>query len=129
MKYSKIERKNVLLIDNDSQAAGAVRTVLESLGFRVTICVDGEDALRCSVDRVFDYIITDHDMPGMNGLKVARQMRQRFPRAYLIGVSGSDKCDAFLFAGANWYIQKPVTLNKLRTIFGSLRKTDGPEST
>ncbi len=112
------ERKNVLLIEDDLAAAGAVQSVLESMGFQVTLCPDGEEALRCSVDRVFDYIITDHDMPGMNGLEVARKMRQRFPRAYLIGISGSDLCDAFLFAGANWFIHKPVTLNKLRPIFG-----------
>ena len=121
-------RNNVLLIDDDIHAAGSVRSVLESLGFKVTTCSNGEEALRCSADRVFDYIITDHDMPGMNGLEVAQRMRQRFPRAYLIGMSGSDKCDAFLFAGANWFIHKPVTLNKLRPIFGGLSRTDVPST-
>lgn len=120
--------KNVLLIDDDIHAAGSVRSILESLGFQVKVCENGDEALQCSMDMVFDYIITDHDMPGMNGLEVTRKMRQRFPRAYLIGMSGSDKCDAFLFAGANWYIHKPVTLNKLRPIFGSLSRTDTPTS-
>jgi CheY-like chemotaxis protein len=120
------ERKNVLLIDDDIHAAGSMRSVLESLGFKVTTCSNGEEALQCAADKAFDYIITDHDMPGMNGLEVAKRMRQRFPRAYLIGMSGSDLCDAFLFAGANWFIHKPVTLNKLRPIFGSLSRTDVP---
>jgi CheY-like chemotaxis protein len=129
MEYSKIERKNVLLIDDDLHSAGAVRSALENLGFQVTACANGEESLRCSVDRVFDYIIIDHDMPGMNGLEVARRMRQLFPRAYLIGMSGSDLCDKFLFAGANWFIHKPVTPRKLQPIFGSLSITDAPVST
>lgn len=123
-----ITGKNVLLIDDDIHATEFVRSALESQGFQVTVCANGDEALRCSVDRVFDFIITDHDMPGMNGLEVTRRMRQLFPRAYLIGMSGSDLCDKFLFAGANWFIHKPVTLNKLLHIFGGVRRTDTPPS-
>lgn len=124
-----IKGKDVLLIDDDPHAAGAVRAVLESLGHLVTVCADSEEALRCSVGRVFDCIITDLDMPGMNGLEAAKRMRQQFPAAYLIAVSSADLCDAFLFAGANWFIHKPVTPSKLQPIFGSRRIQDVPAST
>lgn len=114
------EKKNVLLIDDDPQAAAIMRTDLESLGFSVTVCSDGEAALRISENRAFDSVIIDYSMPGMNGVEVAKRMRNLFPRAYVIGISAGDRCDAFLFAGANWFIHKPVTLNKLRPILGSL---------
>lgn len=121
--------KTVLLIYDEPHAAGAVQAVLEALGFQVTVCANGEDALLCSAGRMFTYIIADHDMPGMKGPEAVKRMRRRFPGAYLIGVSGSDLCDALLFAGANWFIHKPVTPRKLQPIFGGLRRTDDPVPT
>jgi CheY-like chemotaxis protein len=115
---------HVLIIDDDLYAAEGIRTTLENFGLLVTVCGNGEEALRRSEKERFDFIITDHDMPGMKGLEVARKMRERFPRASIIGMSRSDRCDAFLFAGANWFIHKPVTLSKLQQVFGHLRRDE-----
>ncbi len=111
---------HALIIDGDRHAAEGVRIALERPGFRVTVCADGDEALRCSGKERFDFIIIDHSMPGMDGLEVARKMRERFPRASIIGMSWADLCDAFLQAGANWFIHKPVTPFKLQQVFGHL---------
>lgn len=113
---------HVLIIEDDPSASEGMQAALESLGFIVTVCADGEEALRRSEKEQYDFIITDHDMPGMKGLEVARKMRDRFPRASIIGMSRSDLCDAFLHAGANWFIHKPVTPIKLQQVFGHMRR-------
>lgn len=114
----------VLIIDDDLYAAEEMRAALESPGILVTICGDGVEALRRSEKVRFDFILTDHDLPGMNGLEVAQHMRDRFPRASIIGMSSSDLCDEFLHAGANWFIHKPVTPSKLQQVFGHLRRDE-----
>lgn len=115
---------HVLIIDGDHHAAEDVRTALEHPRLRVTVCADGEEALRRSGDELFDFIIIDHGMPGTDGLEVAEKMRERFPRASIIGVSWADLCDAFLQAGANWFIHKPVTPFKLQQVFGHLCRAE-----
>lgn len=115
---------HVLIIDDDLYAAEGMRAALENPGFLVTVCADGEEALRRSEKERFDFIITDDDMPGMTGLEIARKMRDRFPRASIIGMSRADLCDAFLHSGANWFIHKPVTPSKLQEVFGHLRRDE-----
>lgn len=113
-------KRNVLIIDDDCLAEKGVLEGLENMGYHVTVCASGEDAQRYQGNGKFDFIIIDNEMSGRKGTEATRAMRQRHPRAFIIGVSGADMCDAFLFAGANWFIHKPVTPLKLKRIFRDL---------
>ncbi len=52
-------------------------------------------------------------MPGMTGLELTTHLRNRFPGVVIIGMSGGDLGLEFLRAGANDFLQKPFTPQKL----------------
>ena len=101
------ERLKVLLIDDDQDVLKIVRYALEARGYEVRTCesaIEAELAVMAACD---DYIITDHDMPGMDGIELTRRLRRSCPESVIIGMSGRDLKQEFRLAGANYFIRKP----------------------
>ena len=101
------EHNRVMIIDDDRDIRSSLVYALDSCGFPVTSCENGTEALLNSMFEEFDYFITDYDMPGMDGIALVRRLRERFPRAVIIGTSGKDLGEEFLRAGANDFLRKP----------------------
>ena len=71
--------QNILIADDDQGSRRVVRFNLEQAGFVVTAACDGHDAWDCAQTGAFDLILTDYQMPNMNGADLCRQLR-REPR-------------------------------------------------
>ncbi|MBF0452562.1 MAG: response regulator [Candidatus Magnetomorum sp.] len=106
------EKKNHILVVEDSQTVREVeRHFLESAGYTVTTAVNGVDGLNKLKSGHFDLIITDIDMPRMNGIEMIRQVRTdtRYSEIPVIVVSYKDrdadrqKADE---VGVNLYVTK-----------------------
>ncbi len=71
---------HVLVVDDDRLVRETLAGQLESHGYRVTQASDGLSALsRLDAGDAFDLLVTDYAMPGMNGLTLIREARQRRP--------------------------------------------------
>jgi CheY-like chemotaxis protein len=103
------QRLKVLIIDDDHDVLQVVRHALEAAGFEVRTCENAAEAELAVLAACGDYIITDHDMPGMDGLELTRRLRRNCPESVIIGMSGRDLKQEFLSAGANDFIRKPFT--------------------
>jgi two-component system OmpR family response regulator len=99
--------QRVLIVDDEKQIRDILHYALVSYGLLVTTCENAPEALLRSLFDDFHFIITDYDMPGMNGIELVRRLRERHPLAVIIGMSGTDKGLEFLSAGANDFLQKP----------------------
>jgi len=99
--------QKVMIIEDNSVLRGLLQYALDPFGFRLIVCQNGAEALLCKELRGFDYIITDYNMPGMNGLELTHWFRERVPLSIIIGMSGDDVGLDFLRAGANDFLQKP----------------------
>ena len=103
--------RRVLVVDDSVVTRQLEKRILEGLGFDVSLAVDGIDALRL-VDRdVPDLIVTDVEMPRLDGLGLVRRLRkeQRSKNVPIVIVStrGEDKdLQAGMEAGADGYIVK-----------------------
>jgi two-component system alkaline phosphatase synthesis response regulator PhoP len=106
----------VLIVDDDKDILTVMLYGLESYGYLVRTCENALTALGNASQETFDYIITDLDMPGMDGLALTRMLRQEQPRAVIIGMSGKDMGVPFLEAGANDFIRKPFVPFDLATM-------------
>ena len=71
------ERKSILVVDDNPAVASVVRFNLERLGFRVTIALDGLEAWRQLEQQPFDVIVTDQQMPHMDGGTLCRKLRAK----------------------------------------------------
>lgn len=66
---------NILVVDDSDSVRFLIRKLLEPLSAAVEEAANGLDALTQTMDRAFDLIITDVDMPGMNGLELSRSLK------------------------------------------------------
>jgi DNA-binding response OmpR family regulator len=66
---------SVLVVEDDACVAFIYRKKLESEGYRVEVCADGEAALRALSEREFDALVLDLMMPKVDGIQVLKDMR------------------------------------------------------
>ena len=114
------EREIGLLIVDDEKAS---RDVLEQLlsrkGRRVRTARDGLEAKTLLKDAPSDLILTDLNMPGMDGMALLRHVRTQLPQALIIMVTGFASLDSTLTAveeGAYDYITKPFKLAEMELV-------------
>ena len=70
------DKKNILIAEDNRVMAGVMRFKLEQAGFFVVVCENGVQAVAALGERQFDVIVTDYQMPEMNGEQLCRHARQ-----------------------------------------------------
>jgi CheY-like chemotaxis protein len=81
---------NILLVDDEGTVSEVLQQILTRLGHRTEIASGGLEALRMFDSRVYDLVITDILMPGVDGQSVARHIRSSDrPNTPVIGMSGT----------------------------------------
>jgi CheY-like chemotaxis protein len=106
----------ILLVDDDLCFLYVLRFVLEAESVKTEKATNGADAVAV-LDRMdSDLIITDFNMPGMNGVELAKIARKRFPHIPIImitGEIGQDIVEMGGKAGISRILYKPLNLEKL----------------
>jgi CheY-like chemotaxis protein len=100
----------ILCIDDDGAGPEAPKELLKISGYEVLTAQSGEQGLELFVSHPIDAVVLDYKMPGMNGDRVARQMRRVKPEVPILMLSGycelplNDLCcvNAFLSKGESW---------------------------
>ncbi|HTH77404.1 MAG TPA: response regulator [Ramlibacter sp.] len=67
--------KSILVVDDTRSMRKMVAAVLEQAGYEVAEAGDGVDALDIAKGRRFDLVVTDHNMPRMDGVTLVRELR------------------------------------------------------
>lgn len=100
----------VLFIDDNRELCTLFQIYLEESGeFSVHICNNGEEGLTYLQNNQVMAVISDYDMPEMNGIDLLKQIRMRYPHLPFIMLTGNDSKDtaiAALNAGADFYQNK-----------------------
>ena len=108
----------LLLVEDDATVAQAIAGLLELQGHAVTHVAHGLAALGEVTATAFDAALLDLDLPGMDGLALARLLRQRGVAMPLLAVTARSDADAeaqALAAGFDAFLRKPVTGAALAT--------------
>jgi diguanylate cyclase (GGDEF)-like protein len=107
---------NILIVEDSITTMSIVLKILNDINVNTTIAKDGKEALEILANSnvKYDLIITDYNMPNMDGMELTLKVREKFKKDTLgiIVVSISDQLDLsskFLKFGANDYIKKPFT--------------------
>src|SRR5580692_6877319 len=105
----------ILVVDDEPQITRVLRTSLQSNGHEVTVAQDGADALEQFLKVQPDLVITDLAMPGMDGIELTREIRERSKVPIIVlSVRGNDDSKvAALDEGADDYITKPFSIQEL----------------
>ncbi len=111
VKTEQVKRKSVLVVDDSLTVREVERRLLENRGYEVTVAVDGMDGWNDLQSSHFDLVVTDIDMPRMDGIELVKRIKGSGPTASMpvIIVSYKDQ-DEYraqgLHAGASYYLTK-----------------------
>lgn len=124
-----------LVVDDFSTMRRIVRNLLKELGFaNVDEAEDGVVALQMLRSGSYDFIISDWNMPNMDGLTLLQTIRadealKKIPVLMVTAEAKKENIVAAAQAGANGYVVKPFTAatldEKLNKIFQSMEKASG----
>ena len=120
----------ILLIEDEKMLADSLRDFLCAKGFQVEVCYDGEQGYEFAMLGIYDLLILDVMMPGLNGLQVARQVRaNRVTTPILMLTAKSDVADRIegLNAGADYYLTKPFDTRELMACINALLRRQGDQ--
>ena len=109
---------NVLLVDDDPAILRLLSQWLGKAGYRPTQAEDGRQALAAIEEECPDFLITDWEMPSMNGLELCEEVRKlSLPHyvyiLFLTVKSSSDEKVAALEIGADDFLTKPIQRDEL----------------
>lgn len=110
--------KTVLAVDDSASIRQMVAFTLKSQGYRVIEAVDGQDGLAKAKTQQIDLVLTDQNMPKMDGLTMIRALRMlpafRSTPILILTTESSDAMKAQgRAAGATGWLVKPFDPNKL----------------
>lgn len=122
--------KKILAVDDSGSLRQMLAFSLRSGGYQVTDAIDGVDGLHKAQASQFDLVLTDQNMPNMDGLTLIRSLRalpayRSVPILMLTTESSTEMKNKGREAGANGWMVKPFDPNKLLEV---VAKVIGPGS-
>ncbi len=117
--------RRVVLIDDSDTVRRALRTALESDGYEVLDAASGEAGLKLVLTSAPDVLVTDYELPGINGMAVIHRVRshpsvQNIPCILLTGADAAPPEARGLEGGADVYIRKSTPLEMIVARVGAL---------
>ena len=109
----------ILLADDDPTALTLVGRALSSEGHQIVSCSDGPEALQhlSSAPESFDLLVSDLEMPGMDGVELAEQAVAAAPRLRILLMSGfagwNERITSLKLPSAS-FVSKPLSLDQIR---------------
>lgn len=120
----------ILLIEDEKLLAESLKTFLTAKGFQVEAVYDGETGAEYAELGIYDLLILDVMMPGLNGYQVTRRVRsKRCTVPILMLTAKSDLMDRVegLNAGADYYLTKPFDSRELLACINALLRRQGSQ--
>lgn len=113
--------KSILAVDDSGSLRQMVVFSLMAAGYKVTEAIDGQDGLEKAKKQVFDLVLTDQNMPRMDGLSFIRTLRtmstySNVPILMLTTESSDEMKSKGRAAGANGWLVKPFDPQRLTEV-------------
>lgn len=113
--------RQILLVEDNKTNVLMFSDFLQTLGYDVLVAWNGQEALNLVRSFLPDLILTDIQMPGLDGIEVIRRLRQNrtletIPIVAVTSLAMPGDKQRCLDAGADYYLSKPVSLKQLRQL-------------
>lgn len=113
-----MKRAQILVVDDEEGIRETMQFALQAAGHEVETAADGPEGLaKFATGEEWDLVLLDQRMPGMEGLEVLRQMRERDPASRIVMVTAYGTIELAvdaMKAGAVDFLRKPFTPEVLR---------------
>jgi two-component system response regulator MprA len=124
------DQPHVLVVDDDTRIAAALRRALIYEGYAVDVAADGSIALRRARERLPDVVILDVMLPGIDGVEVCRRLRAEGDVPILMLTAKDATADRVngLDSGADDYLVKPFAYEELLARIRALLRRQAPKA-
>ena len=123
-------RMRILIVEDEKLLADSLAYLLSSKGFETEVAYDGESGAQYAELGIYDLLILDVLMPGLDGYELARRIRTkrcRTPILMLTAKSETEDRIEGLNAGADYYLTKPFDTRELLACINALLRRQGSE--
>ena len=117
------EKHSILVVDDQESMRTLLKDMLEVIGYDVTLAEGGEQAMSVVQSRDFDLVLSDLNMPGMDGSALLRAVKATWPGLPVVIITGYGTFHTekrVMKEGADGYISKPCTLSKIEKTLSSI---------
>lgn len=124
------KKKLMLVVDDDDIMRNGMRTILESLGHEVHEAVNGKEAIAMITNQTYTLIVSDFEMPQIDGVQLLRFVKQKTPSRFLLLSEFSTALQSrqAYQLGADGFLNKPFNKEDfLKAILMSLSKKEGDQ--
>ncbi len=118
-----MEPATVLVVDDEPMMRELLEEYLTELNYRVVTAESGAEAIELVKAQLFDAVLTDIIMPGLDGLELLREAKRHDPAIAVVLITAAPTVNTAveaLKAGAYDYLMKPLNLDELASLLGRL---------
>lgn len=111
-----MSKTKVMVVDDDPMMIDLARYQLQSRGYEVLTAETGQEALKLNADQHSEVVLTDLQLPDIDGIELVRQLKENAPGTEIIMVTGYGSVNGAIEAtkaGAFYFIEKPVEFEEL----------------
>ena len=113
---------NILIVDDSSPMRAVIKKIIKASGFGVGEffeAANGREALKVLNDEWLDLVLTDYNMPDMNGLELVEEMKRdetlaSMPVVMVTTEGSKERVEEFMATGIMGYIKKPFTPEQIK---------------
>ena len=120
----------ILVIEDEKLLADSLKTLLEGKGFEVEVAYDGETGAEYAELGIYDLLILDVMMPGLDGYQVARRVRAKRCTASILMLTAKSAVEDRILglnSGADYYLTKPFDTRELLACINALLRRQGKQ--
>ncbi|MCK4838053.1 MAG: response regulator [Desulfobulbaceae bacterium] len=107
---------NILIVEDDADLLNLLERMISSLGYETAVAIDGEMAMEKLANENFAVVITDINLPKVDGLQLLKHIKKRYHQIEVIVITGYATKHSFtemINAGATDYLIKPFKKDEL----------------
>ncbi|PLY02680.1 MAG: response regulator [Desulfuromonas sp.] len=115
--------RKILIVDDEENTRIGLTKLLAADGYEVSTAGDGVEALACLKANPFHLVITDMNMPRMNGLDFIETLSRKHPGLNVIMMTAFGGIDTYVEAmklGVYEYLHKPIKIDELKSVMKKL---------
>ncbi len=112
-----MDSKRILVVDDQESMRSMLTDLLDMMGHETLTAAGGTEALERLRDQAIDLVITDLNMPEMDGMELTKRIKSATPGVPVIVITGYGTFHTerqVLAAGADGYIPKPCTIHRVQ---------------
>ena len=114
-----LNKGKILIVEDEKSMRDVLGILLEGEGYDVTLAAGGIDGISLLNKDIFDMVITDINMPKVNGFEILKKVRETSPDTLVIMITAFGTTESAIEAmqlGAYDYIHKPFKIDEIRLV-------------